>query len=261
MSRILIGIISAHHPSRWHYRSIQREQCLKDSPLPYLYVMGGEPSSFSLREPNTLYADCPDDVENMVLKDQALFRYALDNEVDYCFRCCDDTWLFPDRLAKANLEQFDYAGQVSCKINLGGTFKIWMKYFDYMHGGCGIWLSKKSMDMLVADEWKGPRWTDTMPELLNVGLGMTMPRPKAYYDDHWIGEVLKGNLSWDDPARANPVSAYANNGIAVLEDEMVFFNDDPSRPISIHDPGRIKMIEPMTIYIPPSLESMALAGK
>ena len=252
-SKILMGFISAHHPSRWHYRAILREKCLKDSPLDYVFVLGNDPYRTPM-EDNTLYVDCDDRKEFMVLKNQALFRYALENGYDYCFRACDDTWVFPDKLMKAGLEPFDYGGMMPCKINLGGTFKIWMSYMDYMHGGCGIWLSRKSMEMLVADEWKGPDWVSTMPEVLNVGLGMKLARPKVYWDDHWIGEVLKGNLAWDDPKRANPMQAYADNGIRVMEDDMVFYNDDHTRPIAIHDPGTVKMLMPMQIMFPEGLE-------
>ena len=60
------------------------------------------------------------------------------------------------------------------------------------------------------------------------------------WDDRWIGEVLKGNLAWDDPLRQNAFEAYVRNGINVYENDLMFFNDDPSFPVSIHDPGKQK---------------------
>ena len=42
-AKILLGIVTAYHPSRWHRRQILREQCLKNSPLPYKFVFGDEP--------------------------------------------------------------------------------------------------------------------------------------------------------------------------------------------------------------------------
>lgn len=238
MSKILIGLLSAHHPSRWGYRDRARQNFLKDSPLDHVFVLGHTPENWPYPiKDDELLADCPDEKEYMPLKNQALFRYALDRGYDYCFRCCDDTWVHVDRLIKAGLEPFDYAGQVPCKFSLGGTFKVWMRYLDYMHGGCGIWLSRKAMEMLVADKWKGPDWVKTMPERIDVGMGIMYSRFETFWDDHWIGEVLKGNLDWNDPLRANPVTAYLANGINVFEDDMLFYNDEPMRAISIHDPG------------------------
>ena len=239
MQKVMIGFLSAHHPSRWGYRMRAREQFLKNSPIPHVFVLGnpGKPEKGEESFSDTLFVDCPDEKEYMVLKNQALFRYALNAGYDYCFRACDDTWIFPDRILKADLWEFDYAGQMPCKFSLGGTFKVWMRYFDYMHGGCGIWLSRKAMEMLVDDPWPGPNFTDSMPEKLDVGMGLKLDRPSIYWDDHWIGEVLKGNLAWDDPLRLNPVEAYASNGISIYEDDLMFMNDDPDRPLSIHDPG------------------------
>lgn len=238
-SRILLGLLSAHHPSRWAYRRGARQAFLKDCPLDHIYILGRPPVDDwpYAREKDEIWVDCDDRKEWMVLKNQALFRYALDNGYDYCFRACDDTFLFPDRIISAGLEPFDYAGQCPCKFSLGGTFKVWMAYLDYMHGGCGIWLSRKAMEMLVADDWKGPDHVQTMPERFNIGLGIMYERFEKYWDDHWIGEVLKGNLSWDDPIRMQPVQAYTRNGIRVYEDDMLFYNDEPMRAISIHDPG------------------------
>lgn len=239
MAKILLGLLSAHHPSRWGYRARAREQFLKNSPLPHVFVLGN-PFSPNMEENDThkdiLFAKCDDRKESMVLKNQALFRYALENGFDYCFRACDDTWIFPERILKAGFEEFDYAGQMPCKFSLGGTFKIWMRYFDYMHGGTGIWLSRKSMEMLVKDEWD-PNRLLSWPSLLDVGMGLMLSRPPVYWDDHWIGEVLKGNLPFDSPRREHPAIAYAENGISIYEDDLMFYNDDYDRPVSVHDPG------------------------
>lgn len=238
MSKILLGILTAHHPSRWWYRTAARQNYLKGSELDHLFVFGRAPvSDWPVeQQEDELWADCDDRKEFMVYKNQALFRYALDHGYDYCLRACDDTFLFPDRIVKAGLEPFDYSGQMPCKFSLGGTFKVWMGGpYSYMHGGAGIWLSRKAMQMLVDDRLDSIECD--MPEKVDVGMGLITVGHKIWWDDLWIGEVLKGRLPWDSPLRANPVEAYHRNGITVFEDEMMFDNSDPMRPIAIHDPG------------------------
>ncbi len=236
--RILIGLLTAHHPSRKVYRDRARESFLRASPVDYRFVYGGEPTGSP--EPDSLYADCPDEKEWMVLKNQALFRYALDAGYDFCLRACDDTWVFPERLLESGLEQFDYAGQMPCKLNVQGTFKMWFQYFNYMHGGCGIWLSRKAMEILVEDEWGGPvlkGW----PEKVDVGFGLTAEYFQTDWDDRWIGECLQGHLPIDHPLRKQPMTVYAENGISVYEDDQLFVNDDPMKALAVHDPGTLKV--------------------
>ena len=237
MARILIGILTAHHPSRWGYRANARRTFLRGSELDHLFVFGRPPVPDwpYEQEEDELWIDCDDRKEYMVYKDQALFRYALDHGYDFCFRACDDTLLFPERIVSAGLEGYDYGGQMPCKLSLGGAFKIWFGGgYDYMHGGCGIWLSRKAMEMLIADKLDSIECD--MPAKVDVGMGLMAEGHKIWWDDLWIGEVLKGRLSWDSPLRRDPLAAYMRNGISVFEDEQLFLNPDPQRPISIHDP-------------------------
>jgi hypothetical protein len=240
-SSILLGFLSAYHPSRWHRRQILREQCLKNSPLPWKFVLGDEPfpgdrERCGIPDDEILHAPGSDAKKFMHLKNQALFRYALENDFDYCFRGCDDSWCFPDRIIKAGLEPFDYAGHFPCKFKLGGTFPLPFKYLNYAHGGVGIWLSRKAMQMVVDAEWD-EHYLDSWPEKIDVGFGMQFPKPFHFWDDHFLGEVLQGNLAYDDPLRNQPWEAYTRNGIAVFEDAMLFENSEPMRPLCIHDPG------------------------
>lgn len=234
--RILIGIITAHHESRKPYIAEQRAR-LANSPLDYKFVYG-EGNRFTVNWRDSLSVPCDDTRKYMVLKNQALFRYALSEGYDFCFRICDDTRVFPERLQVAQLEEYDYAGNMTAKIQCGPV-KVPMRYLDYMNGGCGIWLSRKAMEMLVADEWKGP--LRRFPDNLDMGFGLHLNMEPWDWDDRWIGEVLKGNLGWDSPLRFNAFEAYVRNGINVYENDLLFFNDDPNLPVSIHDPGKAKM--------------------
>jgi hypothetical protein len=243
-SKILLGFVTAHDPSRWHYRQILREQCLKNSSLPYKFVLGdpaheSDWSKTGLRNDEVLRSPGSDLKTYLHLKDQALFRYALDNGFDFCFRGCCDTWVYPDRIAGAGLEAFDYAGHFPCRLKLSGTFSLPFAYWNYCHGGCGIWLSRKAMERIASTEWD-EHYLDLWPAELNIGFGLTLPKPGWFWEDHFLGEVLQGNLSWDHPLRHDPWVAYAAQGINVLDDDQLFFNHDPSRPLAIHDPGRVK---------------------
>src|ERR1019366_2846114 len=163
-------------------------------------------------------------------------QWALSEGATHALRIMDDTWVYPDRVLNAGLEAFDYAGHFPCKFKLGGTFSLPFRYMNYAHGGCGVWLSRKAMEMILAAGWD-EHYLDSWPEKISVGFGLQYPRPPKFWDDHWIGEVLQGSLPYDDPLRDQPWEAYTRNGIAVYEDQMLFLNDEPQRPITIHDPG------------------------
>jgi hypothetical protein len=243
-SKVLLTFLSAYHPSRWHYRQILRKQCLQNSPIDYKFVFGDEPfpgdrERCGIPDDEFLHAPGSDDKKFLHLKVKASCEYALANGYDFLMRCTDDCWVYPDRILEAGLQAFDLAGAFSCKFSLGGTFKTWFKYLNHPHGGAGIWLSRKAMEMLVAAKWD-EHYLDSWPARIDLGFGLAFPRPDWLWDDHFIGEVLQGNLAYDDPLREQPMMAYQANGISVFEDEMLFWNDDPKRPLTIHDPGVVK---------------------
>lgn len=240
-SKILLVFLTAYHPSRWHYRQVLLAQCLKNSPIPYKFVFGDEPfpgdrQRCGIADDDIIHAPGSDEKKFLHLKVQAACRFALDNGYSYLMRCTDDCWVYPDRILKAGLENFDLAGSFSCKFSLGGTFKTWLKYLNYAHGGCGIWLSRKAMEMIVAAKWD-EHYLDSWPSQIDLGFGISYPRMPWLWDDHFIGEVLQGNLAYDDPLRSQPMMTYSANGISVFDDQMLFWDDEPSRPLTIHDPG------------------------
>jgi hypothetical protein len=242
--KVVAAILTAHHPSRWHYRQIARAQFLVDSPIPYKFVFGdavheGDWERTGLRDEEILHSPGSDMKTHLHLKNQAACRWALDQGASYLWRAMDDTWFWPDRLLKAGLESFSYAGLFPCKLQLGGVFKTPMRYFDFFHGGVGIWLSRKAMEMIVAATWREDYFA-AWPKTLDIGFGLHLPTPDRLWDDFWLGEVLKGELAWDDPLRMQPVEVYGANGISIFEDDQLFTNDNPDRVLSIHDPGVVK---------------------
>lgn len=241
-SDILLIFLTAYHPSRWHRRQVLLEQCLKDSPLDYKFVFGDEPFSgdrerCGIRDEDFLYAPGSDAKKFMHLKNQAAFKFALDQGYSHVLRCCCDTWVYPDRILKAGLENYDLAANFPLNFKLGGVLSVpWLR-MSRPHGGCGIWLSRKAMEMLVADEWN-EHYLDSWPEKIDVGFGIEYSLPDRWlWDDFWISEVLQGNLAYNDPLRNQPWAAYTAQGINVYSDDMLFENSEPMRPLCIHDPG------------------------
>ena len=235
---IIAGILSARHPSRWHYREIARAQFLPQCPFEYKFVIGRGENEVEASS-DILLVDCDDRKKYLHEKNQAFFCYALDHGADFVWRCMDDTWWFGDRIAEAGLEAYDVAGNFPCRLKLGGTFSIPFRYWTMAHGGTGIWLSRKAMKMIVDTKWD-EHYYDSWPDELDIGFGLTLPKPEWLWDDNFISEALQGCLAWDDPLRNDPWAAYVARGLSVLDDELLFENPDPSRPLALHDPGRTK---------------------
>ena len=229
--KILIGFLSAHHNSRAVHVHAQRAR-MKNSPIDYKFVFGNpltqtEPCMNRYPLKDELRFDNVDDrKEFLVDKDKALFKYALDNGYDFCFRACDDTIVYPERILQ-NLEllaQHDYAGTMCGYGMLPGHGIFTLKYLDYMHGGVGIWLSKKAMEMLLADNWKGP-WSSPYSKQIELTPGYFFKGSwNIYWDDLWIGEVLKGNLNYNDPRRD---AIYQNFLVSVLDSPELFASNNP----------------------------------
>lgn len=97
------------------------------------------------RELDVLYAKCPDDYLAMVWKILAMFQYAIANDYDYLFKCDDDTFVCAERLLLKVNEGHDYVGHdVGTHQNM----------LPYASGGAGYIVSRKSMEIILAKEFK-----------------------------------------------------------------------------------------------------------
>src|SRR3990172_12833817 len=61
-------------------------------------------------EPDEVRLDVPDDYNGLVLKSQAIRRWALDQGYDFVFKADRDTYIAPVRLLKSGFEKHDYVG-------------------------------------------------------------------------------------------------------------------------------------------------------
>jgi hypothetical protein len=233
-ARVLVGIITAHHPSRKEHIEKMREQLkTKGCPFIYRFIYGDINTQNVLCESrppkeDELFLAANDTKPFMVEKCKALFQWALDHGFTHVLRICDDTLFWPDRLMKniALLVQHDYAGTMCGYATIaslpGSVFTL--RYLDYMHGGVGIWLSAKAMRMLIDDVWKGP-YSSPYPNNIEITPGNWHKGSwGVYWDDLWIGEVLKGNLNFSDPRRND---IYENYLVQVLDAPNLFASNFP----------------------------------
>jgi hypothetical protein len=232
--KVLIAFLTAHHASRAPHVASQRER-MKTSPIDYKFVYG---IASSQREfvperdplPDELFFDVNDTKEYMVLKNKAIFQWALENGYDYVFRACDDSIVYPERIIQHFdlLAKHDYAGTMCGYGKLAGTPPgegiFALRYLDYMHGGVGIWLSTKAMKMLLMDNWKGP-YSSPYSNTIQITPGYDFKGGWGiYWDDLWIGEVLKGNLNYNHPRRN---AIYQNYLVHVYDDPSLFASNKP----------------------------------
>ena len=237
--KTLIAFLTAHHPSRDPHVVAQRER-MKNSPIDYKFVYGTAKSNgVPDREPllDELFFDVDDTKAYLVLKNKAIFRWALDHGYTHVFRACDDSVVYPERILQHSelLEKHDYAGTMCGYGVIASTGQIFaLRYLDYMHGGVGIWLSTKAMTMLLADDWKGP-FSSPYSKTIELTPGYDFKGSwHIYWDDLWIGEVLKGNMNYNDPRRNN---IYRNYLVHVYDDPQMFASSnpfDPEKVISTH---------------------------
>lgn len=222
-TKILIGIIASHHRTQFVEDFRKR---LEGSVLDYKFIFGDPKTQpgclWRAPKEDELFFNICDRKDWMVLKCKALFHWALEHGYTHVWRCCDDSVIYPDRLlalAEAGLDKVDYAGCICGYGNFYGK-AFWLRYLDYMHGGVGIWLSAKAMRRLLADEWRGPYSSPLPAELQITPDSKFKGSYNIYWDDLWIGEVLKGNLSYNDPRRNE---LYTNYGDIVVYDNPHLF--------------------------------------
>jgi hypothetical protein len=233
--KILIAFLTAHHSSRAPHVAAQRER-MTGSTVDYKFIYGaasGQQEAIPMRGPlpDELFFDCDDTKAYMVLKNKAIFQWALEHGYDYVFRACDDSIVYPERILQNFdlLAKHDYAGTMCGYGKMAGTKAgegiFVLRYLDYMHGGVGIWLSTKAMKMLLMDNWKGP-YSSPYSNSVELTPGYHFPGAwgTCYWDDLWIGEVLKGNLNYNDPRRNN---VYMNYLVHVYDDPTLFASNTP----------------------------------
>src|SRR5438309_346808 len=105
--------------------------------IDYRFVLGAGSQYLTIGERNDeLILPVRDDYVALPVKMRAAFRWAVENEYDYVFKCDRDTFIHADRLLASAREHFeaghDFVGLVG---NPG----------DCCGGGAGYWLSRNAI--------------------------------------------------------------------------------------------------------------------
>lgn len=167
--KILIAI-TTHQGNRVQTALLRRlwTQRVKGADVVFFY---GGPSCEVLHD--ELRLDCRDDYLGLTDKARAIYWWAYHRGYDYVFDVDDDTYVIPERLLKSGFEQYDYIGRTATATgepDITGT--------DYASGGPGVWISRKSLEILV----NAPPTNDTA-------------------DDRWLGQTLRANGVFCHPDR------------------------------------------------------------
>lgn len=98
--------------------------------------------------PDEVVLHVPDDLVHIAYKAKAAWQWAWDNGYDYVFNCFCDTYIDIEKLMHSGFEEHDFIG---------------MTYDENRcpQGGAGYWLSRKSLQTLIAthvDFWADDGW-------------------------------------------------------------------------------------------------------
>ncbi len=160
--KILIAITTCH--SRQQQAQLQRRLWtyrVKGADVFFFSGCGAQRLALS----DEVFLKCRDDYEGLTDKARAIYEWAYARYYDYVFDVDDDTYVIPERLLKSGFEQYDYIGRTATATgepDVTGT--------DYASGGPGVWISRKSLEILV----NAPPTNDTA-------------------DDRWLGNTLRAN--------------------------------------------------------------------
>ena len=166
--KILIAIITCENNAYMGYPQAQRDTWLKDinkyPELDYRFFYGdgnptGEdetvpygqylahlaawpkygyikpPVQFVAKEDEVVLTNTPDDYGHHAYKTRNKLRWAAACDYDYVLTGNDDMYVYLDRLMSSDFEKYDYIGRYASDT--------------FLHGGPGIMLSRKSIEILV----------------------------------------------------------------------------------------------------------------
>lgn len=119
-------------------------------------VFYGHQDPAAKREPleDEIFLNVADDYDSLPWKVKGIIEYAFRGGYDYLFKGDDDTFIYVDRLMSSGFEGHDYLGY------------SYPAQGNYISGGPGYWLSRKSMQLLSgtpAQGWAEDKWVgDTL---------------------------------------------------------------------------------------------------
>ena len=130
--KVLLAVLSCH--SLRHYQ--QSVRCTWGTEVPpgvdLRFFLGVPQGPF---ESDEVFLDVADDFNNITFKTVAIYKWALEQGYDWCFKCDLDTLVRPKLLLSSGLEKYDW---------VGGQNQV------FASGGAGYGLSRRAMEYVVA---------------------------------------------------------------------------------------------------------------
>lgn len=172
MPKVLIGITSCHQ-YRQRVNSQRMTWIPKIQGADYKVFLGWSKATPPPEAPDEVYLWVPDDYDNLHLKSREIIRYAYSHGYDYLFKVDDDAYVHPDRLLASGFQAHDYIGAwIIGESGFSSTKTIRYQSQRFVPGGCGMWLSRKAMEVLLASDVNKLSSTEKALE------------------DHWVGWTL-----------------------------------------------------------------------
>ena len=155
--KLLIAIMS-HEAARKEGSHIAiRETWLSHSQgVPHIFFMGegSEP-----HDSDEMSFPVPDDYKHVTEKSLALFEHALKLDYEFVLHCGRDTYINIGRLLQGGFQAYPYAGHRTAGGDMAHDVSLESDKcgrFEYTSGGAGTWLSKKSMEVILASDFRHP---------------------------------------------------------------------------------------------------------
>lgn len=143
------------------------------------FFIGGQQGATKQRQDEVIL-DCSDTYKTLPQKVRAMCQWALDEGIDYVFRCDDDVYCRPERLLASGFENHDYIGRL--RGPSGGFPHPYASGFSY-------WLSRRAMYQIV-------KYTS---------------QPKDSAEDRWVaGQLLKGGIECHPDYRYRIIKSATN---------------------------------------------------
>jgi len=202
MTKILIAIRCCH--SRQDYAQAQRETWLKNSSVDYKIFYGDGHHELKDDEVQLLV---PDDYDHVLLKAWRMIEWAYEQGYDFIFKCDDDVYAFPDRLASSDYVNWDFVGGESFGIDGKRLFRY---VNDRTAPGGAYWLSRKAMEAVLGVMGHGDGEERWMAEVLSKqNIRVHIDSRTGCYGNLPVGsyEFLHGSL----PKESEVIALYEFN--------------------------------------------------
>lgn len=169
--RLLIGIKSCARDMENGFNQLVRDTWgggVRGADL--LFFSGSTPVK---PRPDEVVLDCPDDYMSLPRKTLAILGWTTERDYDFAFLCDTDTYVIPERLLSSGFEGYDITGLFNGKVGepraTEGDAGPWKpsdqpngatRYWAWISGGNGYWLSRRAMGVILADGFRSGDWAE-----------------------------------------------------------------------------------------------------